>query len=279
MQRTLIILFALILSNLLKAQKVSDIYFYSNDREIYISYDLLGAKFNQTFNVSVYVSTDAGKAFYGPLEKVQGDVGLNVTPGKNRKIYWEVFEEMPDFDGEIVFEVRAVVNEEKIKRQYYVGYKASYLAPLGLIAGTYSKVGFYTSVRVNPEWFTINSAYETDGNTVINFHETGYYTFLSTTKTQRLSITGGISFLLSKNVSLYLGAGYSTNKVLWEINKFNYYNIKIGQDWVENPKESYSFLEAETGLWIKIKPVFISFGVSSCGKYWIDGTVSAGIVF
>ena len=188
---------------------------------------------------------------------------------------------MPDFGGQVSFQVRAVANEEKPKRKIYAGYKGSYLAPLGIVVGITGKTGFYLSTRTDLFYLkNINTYYyKTDGAIVQDYKDPGYYTFTSGYRTQRFSVTGGISFMLTRNLSFYAGGGYSVNDVLWEIAQFDYNDINSGKEWVKNEKKSYSFFEAESGLWLKIKPFFISAGVSACGDKWIDGIVSAGIVF
>lgn len=282
MSRNLLsVLLSFLAVNMLVAQKVTEVGFSQEGQNIIIRYNLTGVKYYQAVNISVYVSVDGGKAYNGPLTKVEGDAGLNITPGTNKKIVWDVFEEIPDFGGQVSFEVRAVVNEEKIKRNIYAGYKGSYLAPAGMVVGITGKTGFYLSARTDLFYLkNINTNYYSSYGVIIqDYKEPGYYTFTSNYRTQRFSITGGITFMLTRNLSFYAGGGYSVNDVLWEIAQFDYNDVNTGKKWVKNEEISYSFPEAETGLWVKIKPFFVSAGVSVCGDKWIDGTLSAGIIF
>jgi len=281
MKKILFIFICFILVNSLYAQKVTQIRFYQDGQQIVILYNLTGAKYFQLFNVSVYVSTDGGNNYIGPLKKVNGDIGLNVTPGIYKKIIWDVFEEMPDFGGKVSFEVRAVVNKEKPKRKIFIGYKGSYLAPVGLMVGITGKTGFYISSRINLMYLkNVNSDYyKTEGTIIQNYNNPGYYSFTSNYNSGKFSITGGLSLNLSRNLMLYMGGGYAENNLFWEIAQFDYNNNKMGEAWVKNTKKSYSFFEAESGLWLKINPLFLSAGISVCGNKWIDGTVSAGIIF
>ncbi|MEQ9290363.1 MAG: hypothetical protein RIG77_25750 [Cyclobacteriaceae bacterium] len=281
MFRSFLIFSFYLIANTLIAQRVSEVRFSQEGQKIIISYGLSGVKYYQVVNISLYASTDGGKTYQGPLRRVEGDIGQGIEPGKNRSITWEVLEEMPDFGGVVAFEVRAVVNEEKPARKTYVGYKGSYLASLGIVVGTTGKSGFYLSARANPYYFKgKNSALKTkDGLDVQGFNGPGYYEFTSSYQIDRLSITGGVSFQLSRKLRIYAGGGYAINNVLWKISQLDYNGADIGEEWVKNTQKSFSFPEVETGLWLGLHPVFISAGLSICGDKWVDGVASVGIVF
>lgn len=89
------------------SQKISKVDFQQTGSEILISYRLSGLSSGQTATVSVYVSTDGGKTFTGPLTEVRGDVGENVKEGMKKFIQWNALKEMPGFGGNVVFDVRA----------------------------------------------------------------------------------------------------------------------------------------------------------------------------
>ncbi|MBV6640846.1 MAG: hypothetical protein KI791_09010 [Cyclobacteriaceae bacterium] len=73
---------------------------------IEIVYDLSGS--NQAFSINLYYSNDGGKTFKGPVERVSGDVGVQILPGEAKKIYWNYFYEDEEFTGEnLVFNIRA----------------------------------------------------------------------------------------------------------------------------------------------------------------------------
>ena len=82
------------------AQNVSNVFFMQKGMQIEILYDLTGAKFYETFNVEVYVSTDGGFIFEGPLQMVEGEVGDSIMPGRGKKILWNVLQEYPIFEVE-----------------------------------------------------------------------------------------------------------------------------------------------------------------------------------
>jgi len=86
----------------LSAQSVSSVELSQEGKTLVIEY-LLKATTPQ--EILLYFSTDAGKTFSKPLQKVSGDVGKGVTSGQKR-IVWNVLEEVPELVGDnIVFMV------------------------------------------------------------------------------------------------------------------------------------------------------------------------------
>ncbi len=92
------------------AQKVSNITFKQEQSNIVVSYDL---ETKTPCKVSLYVSTNGGTSWQGPLKKVTGNVGDKVVSGK-KNIVWNVLEEFEELSGSnILFQVRA----EELKTQ------------------------------------------------------------------------------------------------------------------------------------------------------------------
>jgi hypothetical protein len=86
------------------AQKVSNVSFRQEQSNIVISYDL---ETKTPCKISLFVSTDDGKTWQGPLKKVTGDSSVKITSG-NHKITWNVLEEFEELRGDkIKFQVRA----------------------------------------------------------------------------------------------------------------------------------------------------------------------------
>jgi formylglycine-generating enzyme required for sulfatase activity len=84
------------------AQSVSSVELSQEGKTMVIEY-LLEAESPQ--EILLYFSTDGGKTFSKPLQKVSGDVGKGVTSGQKR-IVWNVLEEVPELVGDnIVFMV------------------------------------------------------------------------------------------------------------------------------------------------------------------------------
>ncbi len=89
------------------AQKVSNISFRQEQSTIIVSYDL---ETKTPCKVSLYVSTNGGVKWQGPLTKVTGDVGNKIVSG-SKNIIWNVLDEFKELKGvNIKFQVR-VSNE------------------------------------------------------------------------------------------------------------------------------------------------------------------------
>jgi hypothetical protein len=72
-----------------------------------LHYDLLDTTKARTYTINVYSSHDK---YLNPLKHVSGDVGLEVRPGLNKKILWNVRAELGDnFKGSAELEVRGHV--------------------------------------------------------------------------------------------------------------------------------------------------------------------------
>jgi formylglycine-generating enzyme required for sulfatase activity len=108
--KNLIILFILGTTIPCLSQQITNTDFYQSGKQIIITYDLIQAKANQTFDISLYVSTDNGSTWQGPLEQVSGDVGKNLIVGKNSSITWNVLREFAMLKGKVGFRVVAKVN-------------------------------------------------------------------------------------------------------------------------------------------------------------------------
>ncbi len=58
------------------------------------------------YSISLFSSLDR---FASPLTKVSGDVGKDVKPGRDNKIIWDITNEIGNFKGSVVLEVRGNV--------------------------------------------------------------------------------------------------------------------------------------------------------------------------
>lgn len=74
--------------------------------KINLYYDLVD-DLQRNYTIALYASRDN---YISPLEKVGGDIGLEIKPGGNHKIVWSAKEELgADFEGKIALEVRGRV--------------------------------------------------------------------------------------------------------------------------------------------------------------------------
>jgi hypothetical protein len=78
------------------SQRIENVHPEIAGEKIHIYYDLIGIADNQSVIVKVFMSTDGGKTYGEALKSVTGDVGVVVGPGVNRRIIWDVFEEVDE---------------------------------------------------------------------------------------------------------------------------------------------------------------------------------------
>lgn len=92
----------------------------SSQGKITIYYDLLDT-LGRGYSINVYASRDN---FIAPLEKISGDAGLEIKPGKNKKIVWDAPAELgPKFDGRMSLEVRGRVYIPFVRFEKFEEYK------------------------------------------------------------------------------------------------------------------------------------------------------------
>ena len=98
----LFLLFGLTISY---SQKVSNVTARQEQSKIIVYYDL---ETNTPCKITLYVSTNGGTTWQGPLKKVTGNVGTNVTSGNN-SVIWNVLDEFEELRGHnIMFQIRSI---------------------------------------------------------------------------------------------------------------------------------------------------------------------------
>ena len=102
MLRTLTVLFLLFLCGSLAAQKIENVKATINGDDIIITYDLSGNE-GQEFKINLYASNSN---FSKPIVKASGDIGSRITVGKDKRVVWNAKNEIPDYKGDLVIEVR-----------------------------------------------------------------------------------------------------------------------------------------------------------------------------
>ena len=269
----------------LNAQEVKNVTSQVNGNQIIIEYDLTGAKYNQVFDVSLYVSFDGGTSFQGPMKSVSGDVGTEVKAGKN-KITWDPFSDVPSLEGDIVFNVKVQVVDQKLERHFFVHYSGNYSlrdagfsAPFGLTIGQIGKIGWYVSARINTSSFE-TSQYDFDGNDVVDYDKVLYYEYDNEYKYPSLEAFAGITAQIHWNVFLYGGAGYGYQKFYWYMNEYDYMDNSLQSDsYLDYTDYSVSGLTAEAGMIIKAKMLSFNVGYSSLNFEYSNIVFGVGLNF
>ena len=100
----LLVLLVVLQTSFVAAQKVSNINYRQEQSTIIVYYDL---ETKTHCKVNLFVSTNGGTTWQGPLTKVSGDVGTKIASGSH-SIIWNVLEEFEELRGDkIQFQVRA----------------------------------------------------------------------------------------------------------------------------------------------------------------------------
>ncbi|PKP38116.1 MAG: hypothetical protein CVT98_05385, partial [Bacteroidetes bacterium HGW-Bacteroidetes-15] len=71
---------------------------------INIEYSIVGEQLGQVFSVTPNYSTDGGRSFK-EMKTVSGYVGKSVLGGKNQVIIWNVLNDLPELQGDVIFKL------------------------------------------------------------------------------------------------------------------------------------------------------------------------------
>lgn len=108
-----IILF--ITTNKLISQQIENVRFEQVGPLIYVHYDITGATSGQTFNISIYGSSDNGQTYDLPIKSVTGDVGLDIIAGQHKRIVWNAVKDIEKLKGDyFVFKIKAKVQDKDL---------------------------------------------------------------------------------------------------------------------------------------------------------------------
>lgn len=105
------------------SQEISNIRVSQEGNKVKVMYDLTGT--NETFNVNLFYSADDGKTWVGPLRGATGQVGVNIKPGNNKQILWDVFSQEDLNKSYLQFKVVADVFETPVGNEISKGIPAN----------------------------------------------------------------------------------------------------------------------------------------------------------
>ena len=106
MKKNLFVLAILLAPLWVSAQEVSNVRAERSVDNVIIYYDLKGPSAESLFEVNLFGSHNN---FTEPLKLVSGDIGTRINPGPNKQVIWKAKEELVNYRGEIIFEIRATV--------------------------------------------------------------------------------------------------------------------------------------------------------------------------
>jgi hypothetical protein len=132
-------------------------------------------------------------------------------------VLWEASKEIPLDNSNLVFEVRAEVQETPVKKDLFIALTGNQVTPLGLRAGLLGKVGYYIALQSNLSP-GIKGSYTYEDNAITDYNRFAWYEFTSEHKKAAFTACfGGLTFQAGRNLFLYGGAGYGKYEVLYEI--------------------------------------------------------------
>jgi len=234
---------------------------------IIINYEISGARFNQSFDVSLYISTDGGNNFTNKIAGASGDIGPGIKGGKH-SIIWSPFNDVASLDNGVIFDIRATVTDSLVKNHFFIHYSAgallnnvNYITPFGIQIGKLGKLGWYMSARLN----SLGQAkYNYNGEVITDYqNQNNYYEFDDKVKYPLLTITAGATWQLNWNWFIYGGAGYGARQLLWHINEYSYNNDQLmSNNYVEHEEYTSKGLEMEVGMIFQANVLSFSVGAS-----------------
>jgi hypothetical protein len=270
---------ALILFKCADAQKVTNIQPKLVGNNMEITYEIADADFNQRFKIELFVSTDGGKTYKGPMTLIS-DSKKEILAGVNT-IVWDIFKDLTSLDMELFFDIQAEVIEQKIERSFFVQYSAGalvssidYITPIGFRLGMLGKTGWYVAGYFNS---FANADYSFDGKSM---ESPVFYEFTKNDLYPRMVVTAGFTFQLNWQSYLYAGAGYGTKKYYSEIIELGGNDLTPqGNTWVNMSEFEESGIEIEAGTIFKFGKFSFSAGVSGFNFKQLGANASIGVAF
>ncbi|MBW6459769.1 MAG: hypothetical protein K0B08_04275 [Bacteroidales bacterium] len=262
----------------LVAQNIENIRSYMSGNNVIVSYDIKGGKFYNYYTISLYVSRDGCKTWEGPLKEVSGSVGDNLRRGLHQ-ITWNVMKESPFVEQSFVFDIRAKVYEEPMKKSFFVSYVGNTNAYLGLMFGMIGKVGWYGEVRGNLLSFSFPDYTYANGE-ITDYDQAGYYVFTDGKGYSLFSALAGLTFQAGRNVFFYTGIGYGWDRYLYEITNYIYEDDQsTGTYNVVHGDYNLQGFEIDAGVMYRYKMLLFSAGATTLNFKNVGWTVGIGFAF
>lgn len=251
----------------LTAQEVAKVVkAYPEGKAIVLEYDL-GVDAEQ---VRLFVSTDGGATYRGPMQQVSGDLA-DVKAGFSRNIRWEVLDEF-DIDALDGDQVRFKLNILMIEHwplETFATLNAAYsMAPqgsLGFTIGQVRRYGWFMSVMTNGNL----SGYSFDGEcNNLGFLSDGHLMqFTGTTSKTRLSVMAGGLMHLTGPLLARVGIGYGNRTLRWETTD--------GQ-WYRNRERSWQGIDLSAGVQLHFNGLVVSLEAVTTQFQYVEAKVGVG---
>ncbi len=247
--------------NPLMSQHITQIQPKQNGNTIEINYKIAGAKFDDKFDITLFVSFDGGNTFKGPVKSVSGDLSVENAKG-TKTIVWDAFKDVTALDGDIIFDVRADVQKLPVDKVLFAQYSGGimlssmdYNTPFGFMVGSLGKLGWFGAVRLNS---LTMADYTFDGE---KMDQDILYQFDDKIKYPRISAVAGATYQIGWKTFVYGGLGYGIKNYYQQIDEFSQTDASPqGKKWVGIDAYQQQGFEIELGSIIKINNLNFSLG-------------------
>lgn len=247
------------------AQQIVDVHQMGD--KIVIEYDLS----QPTEFVRLYVSTDGGNTYRGPLRYVEGDV-KDVPSGYNRSITWDVLKEFSTFESEHVKFRVSIKLKEKWRKETFVTANVAYsFAPqtsFGLSVGQVRHFGWFVSAMTNGGFTGFGNVAQADNYGYLAAGHLPMYN--GATTTDRLSVIAGGMMRLADPLCLRLGVGYGVRNLCWQ---------DMEKKWYKIDSYSVSGIDLSVGLQIHLRGFVLSLEAVTTQFQTIEGKLGLGYAF
>jgi len=258
------------------SQKIKNISFKQDGNKILVNYEINVPEL-RIANVELFVSTNGGKDFEGPLKSVTGELNSITTSGK-KSIIWDVFDEFEKLDGNICFEVRASFKFLPFEKESMIAYNISGTSAIGLAYYEVKRIGWYGRIKTNGNFSVAD--YTTDDSKLLDYTGDGYYAFTNKVKHNRFGITGGFIVRMKPSVYFYTGAGFGTRALLWNATEYSLTDSEeTSEIWAKNINHSFLGAEAELGMIFRINRFNFSLGVNTINFKFFEANAGVGYFF
>lgn len=247
------------------AQQIVDV--HQQGDKIVIEYDIdKPADF-----IRVYVSTDGGSNYRGPLVEVSGDV-KNVEAGYNRSITWDVLKEFKTFESENVKFKLTVKMKEKFYQETFVTVNGAYSSAsqmsFGFSVGQVRHFGWFASFMTNGSFTGMGNVSKCDDT---GFVDGGYFPmYTGTVSTSRLSVIAGGMVRIVGPLCARVGVGYGVRNLCWQT---------MDHEWCLNKDHSVQGVDMSAGLQAQFGGFVISLEAVTTNFQTIEGKLGVGLAF
>ncbi len=275
----LITLWLVLSFGLVQAQKVKDVKFsISPDQtKITVNYAISPVSDEMKYITSLWLSTDGGSNFIGPLKNVTGDIGvLKIMPTGTLKVEWDIYKDVDDLVGKIVFQVRLETEKLPVTPVKFICYQFSNKMPVGFMYGYRKYNGFYTKIQTNLTF--VKGSYEADANGITNFNSSNYWIIGNQEKYSNLMLSAGYLHKVSPYVFAYGGGGFGLHNRYWNYTSYNALDEVQENGYARVKENSAIGLQTEVGaVFFLQNKVALTMGLQNINFKYFNISVGAGI--